>query len=81
MVGRGRMYRVVPGGKAGGRLSPPFHNLMLQPGEDEHAAVRLGMANQAAVRCLWRGRPDLPKGLKLSAATPILAEIEHGPRR
>ena len=47
----------------------------------EHAAVLLDMVVQAPVRCFWRGRPDLPKGLKLGAAEPILAELEHGPAR
>ncbi len=45
----------------------------------EHAAVLTDMAVQAPVRCLWRGRPDLAKGLKLGQAAAILAEIEHGP--
>ena len=49
--------------------------------QHEHAAVLLDMTTQTAVRCLWRGRPDLPKGLKLGAAAPILAEIENGPAR
>ena len=44
-----------------------------------HAAVLTDMGTQTVVRCLWRGRPDLPKGLKLGAAAAILAEIEHGP--
>ena len=47
--------------------------------QHEHAAVLLDMATQTAVRCLWRGRPDLPKGLKLGAAAPILDELERGP--
>ena len=45
----------------------------------EHAAVLLDMAAQVAVRCFWRGQPDLPKGLKLGAAAPVLEEIERGP--
>ena len=49
--------------------------------QHEHAAVLLDMAVQAPVRCFWRGRTDLAKGLKLGAAAPILAEIEHGPVR
>ena len=47
--------------------------------QHDHTAVLLDMATQVAVRCLWRGRPDLPKGLKLGAAAPILEELEHGP--
>ena len=47
----------------------------------EHAAVLVDMRLQAPVRCLWRGRPDLPKGLKLGAAAPILDELERGPGR
>jgi hypothetical protein len=44
-----------------------------------HAAVLIDMATQEAVRCLWRGRPDLPKGLKLTAAAAVLEEIERDP--
>ena len=44
-----------------------------------HAAVLVDMRLQAPVRCFWRGLPDLAKGLKLGAATAILAEIERGP--
>ena len=47
----------------------------------EHAAVLLDMAAQVAVRCFWRGRPDLAKGLKLGAAAPILEELERGPEQ
>ena len=49
--------------------------------QHEHAAVLLDMAAQVAVCCFWCGRPDLPKGLKLSAAAPILEELEQGPAR
>ncbi len=47
----------------------------------EHAAVLTDMRVQAPVRCLWRGRPDLAKGLKLGQAAAILAEIEGEPAR
>jgi hypothetical protein len=46
-----------------------------------HAAVLIDMATQVPVRCLWRGLPDLPKGLKLTAAAKILEEIERRPGR
>ena len=49
--------------------------------QHEHAAVLLDKAAQVAVCCVWCGRPDLPKGLKLSAAAPILEELEQGPTR
>ena len=52
---------------------------MEPPGSSGRAAVLLDMAVQAAVRCLWCGRPDLPKGLKLGAAQSILEELERGP--
>ena len=56
-------------------LKLPWHKAR----QHEHAAVLLDMATQAAVRCFWRGRPDLAKGLKLGAAAPVLEEIERGP--
>ncbi len=56
-------------------LRLPWHEAR----QHEHAAVLLDMAAQAPVRCFWRGRPDLPKGLKLGAAAPVLEEIERGP--
>lgn len=46
-----------------------------------HAAVLIDITTQAPVRCLWRGRPDLPKGLKLAAAAGVLEEIEREPTR
>ena len=58
-------------------LKLPWHEAR----QHEHAAVLLNMATQVAVRCLWRGRPDLAKGLKLAAAAPILDELEQGPAR
>ena len=61
----------------GPALRLPWHEAR----RHEHAAVLLDMATQVAVRCLWRGRPDLPKGLKLGAAAPVLEELERGPAR
>jgi hypothetical protein len=46
-----------------------------------HAAVLIDMVAQVPTFCLWRGLPDLPKGLKLTAAAEILEEIECRPAR
>lgn len=46
-----------------------------------HAAMLTDMVAQVPVRCLWRGRPDLPKGLKLAKAGETLKEIERKPAR
>lgn len=49
--------------------------------DDVHAAVLTDMIAQVPVRCLWRGVPDLPKGLKHTKAGEILEQIERKPRR
>ena len=46
-----------------------------------HAAVLIDMATQQPVCCLWRGLPDLPKGLKHTKAAEVLEEIERKPAR
>ena len=61
--------------ECGEALGLPWHKAR----RHVHAAVLVDMRLQAPVRCLWRGLPDLAKGLKLGAAATILAEIERGP--
>jgi hypothetical protein len=46
-----------------------------------HAAVLTDMIEQVPVRCLWRGLPDLPKGLKHTKAGEILEAIARQPGR
>jgi hypothetical protein len=43
--------------------------------------VLTDLIEQVPVRCLWRGLPDLPKGLKHTKAAEILEEIERKPGR
>jgi hypothetical protein len=44
-----------------------------------HAAVLIDMIAQVPTCCLWRGLPDLPKGLKLAKAAAVLEQIERRP--
>jgi hypothetical protein len=46
-----------------------------------HVAVLIDMIAQVPAHCLWRGLPDLPKGLKLAKAAAILEGIECKPAR